>query len=115
MERKFIDTFLVTFMYMVIKLLLDWKVVVMERLSPSLDAPSDYTAQLKTIVKYLHDKNYVHGDLHKPNIFNVNGKLQICDFDIYFILMQCMRYNKTLCFCMPAYITTVPFPMWFAL
>ena len=68
-------------LYKVIDLPLDWKAVVMERLSSSLDEPSDYTTQLVTIVKYLHDKNYVHGDLRKPNILNVNGKLQICDFD----------------------------------
>ena len=53
----------------------------MERLLHDSSMPSDYTAQLKSIVKCLHEKKYVHGDLRKPNILNVKGKLQICDFD----------------------------------
>ena len=68
-------------LYELIKLPLNWKAVVMERLLHDSSMPLNYTAQLKSIVKCLHENRYVHGDLHKPNILNVKGKLQICDFD----------------------------------
>ena len=68
-------------LYQVCHLPLNWKAVVMERVQDDPSMPSDYNAQLKCILKCLQEKNYVHGDLRKPNILNGNGRLQICDFD----------------------------------
>ncbi|KAG6374976.1 hypothetical protein JVT61DRAFT_3745 [Boletus reticuloceps] len=37
--------------------------------------------QLKQLVKDFHLSNYVHGDLHLPNIYCVGDKINLSDFD----------------------------------
>ena len=65
----------------VCKLPLNWKAVVMQSASVVSSWPNDYIAQLNSILAYLQEKNYVHGDLREPNILNVQGILQLFDFD----------------------------------
>lgn len=68
-------------LYQVYQLPLNWKAVVMGKVSVIQGKPADYSSQMKQILQCLQKMEYVHGDLREQNILNVNGKLQICDFD----------------------------------
>ena len=44
-----------------------------------------YIIEILTGLKFLHDKNIIHGDIKGDNILIINNKIKICDFGISII------------------------------
>lgn len=56
--------------------------VVMDYIKARGDRPKDAGAQIEEVLKQLHAKGYVYGDLREPNIlFDADGKVKFIDFD----------------------------------